>query len=279
MKKIYIYIYIYIGHKLFRCYLKNTIRLKYKGLTFKFNLNEGKIKVYKKEIVCKYHEWSRIPSEMKIRCSNCGITKVIDYYVNVNTTDDYCYAYKIGVTAIKADKHCKYTTENDSDKTFYNTVISGIVYIEAQDLDKYDCLFNNCVITDVLFTKNYGGIKITYDMFYCCSSLDSLTIGNSVETIGYHAFKACIGLTSVTIPYSVKTISDYAFEYCSGLTSVKIPNSVTEIGEVAFSGCTSLKTITILYSGSEPGETEKSAYETKLVTAGVTLRPSWEQHT
>ena len=49
--------------------------------------------------------------------------------------------------------------------------------------------------------------------------------------------------TSVTIPNSVTSIGESAFWGCSGLTSVTIPNSVTSIGEGAFSGCTGLMTL------------------------------------
>ena len=89
---------------------------------------------------------------MKVKCSNCGTTKVIDYYVEIND-DDYCYATD-GATTIKADKHYEYQEENHSSKTFSDTDISGVVYIEARNLDDYNCLFNKCInITDVLFTK------------------------------------------------------------------------------------------------------------------------------
>ena len=53
----------------------------------------------------------------------------------------------------------------------------------------------------------------------------------------------CSGLTSVTIPNSVTSIGYFAFSGCSGLTSVTIPNSVTSIGGYAFSGCNNLKTV------------------------------------
>ncbi|MCB6003057.1 leucine-rich repeat domain-containing protein, partial [Flavobacterium psychrophilum] len=53
----------------------------------------------------------------------------------------------------------------------------------------------------------------------------------------------CSGLTSVTIPNSVTTIGDGSFARCSGLTSVTIPNSVTSIGDYAFNSCPSLTTI------------------------------------
>ena len=35
------------------------------------------------------------------------------------------------------------------------------------------------------------------NVFYVCSSLTSVTIGNSVTTIGNYAFSGCSGLTSI----------------------------------------------------------------------------------
>ncbi len=69
----------------------------------------------------------------------------------------------------------------------------------------------------------------------------SVTIPNSVTTIGEYAFGRCRALSSITIPNSVTTIGYYAFEYCSRLTSIAIPNSVKYIGEEAFIGCSDLK--------------------------------------
>ena len=76
-----------------------------------------------------------------------------------------------------------------------------------------------------------------------CSNLTSVTIPNSVTSIGNSAFAFCSNLTSVTIPNSVTSIGGYAFQRCSSLTSVTIPNSVTSIGDYAFSGCSSLTSI------------------------------------
>ena len=47
-------------------------------------------------------------------------------------------------------------------------------------------------------------------------------------------YSGCSSLTSITIPNSVTSIGDYAFCNCSGLTSITIPNSVTAIGWGAF---------------------------------------------
>ena len=123
--------------------------------------------------------------------------------------------------------------------------------------------------------------SIEYHAFSGCSSLTSVTIGNSVTSIGNGAFYNCSGLkeinvasnneyyksvdgnlyskdektliqyaigkttTEFIIPGSVTSIGDCAFAGCSGLTSITIPNSVTSIGSSAFASCTSLTSITI----------------------------------
>ncbi len=68
--------------------------------------------------------------------------------------------------------------------------------------------------------------------------------GKSVTSIGYDAFKYS-RLASITIPDSVTSIGSYAFYFCTNLRSVTIPDNVTEIYERAFYHCTSLKSVTI----------------------------------
>ena len=81
------------------------------------------------------------------------------------------------------------------------------------------------------------GGNILYGAFDGCSMLTSVTIGNSVTSIGDYAFYNCTGLTSVTIPDSVTSIGEDAFRDCTGLTSVTIGNSVASIGDYAFWTC------------------------------------------
>ena len=90
--------------------------------------------------------------------------------------------------------------------------------------------------------------------FNCCGSLQSVTIPNSVTSIGDGAFRACEFLQCITIPNSVTSIGDYAFEQCKSLQSVTIPNSVTSIGDEAFSSCESLQSVTIPNSVTSIGD-------------------------
>ena len=99
-----------------------------------------------------------------------------------------------------------------------------------------------------------GTEVICDDAFRWCESLQSVTIPNSVTSIGDEAFSWCVSLQSVTIPNSVTSIGDQAFSGCKSLQSVTIPNSVTSIGDGAFSSCKSLQSITIPNSVTNIGD-------------------------
>lgn len=85
------------------------------------------------------------------------------------------------------------------------------------------------------------------------SALATVTIPNSVTSIGDNAFDGCSNLTSVTLPDCVTSIGDYAFAYCN-FTSITLPGNVTYIGNGAFVGCVNLTSITIPTSITSIGE-------------------------
>ena len=109
-------------------------------------------------------------------------------------------------------------------------------------------------VTSIAGNVSHNGSTYLGGAFRGCSSLTSVTIPNSVTSIGDYAFQSCSGLTSVTIPNSVTSIGEYTFNGCSSLTSVTIPNSVTSIGRSAFQGCRGLTSVTIPNSVTSIGE-------------------------
>ena len=139
-------------------------------------------------------------------------------------------------------------------------------------------------------STTYKVVSIGDNAFENCGGLTSVTIPNSVTTIGLYAFWGCKGLiginvdgnnkeyssidgvlynkdvselicypcgmplNSFSIPNSVTTIMTYAFLECDGLTSVTIPNSIKFIRDNAFSGCTGLTSVTIPNSVTTIGD-------------------------
>ena len=150
------------------------------------------------------------------------------------------------------------------DTPWYNNQSDGVVYIN--DL-LYE--YKGTMPSGTSIEIKDGTVSISGSAFRDCSGLTSVTIPNSVTSIGYDAFRgtpwynakpdglvyinnvlykykgAMPSGTTIEIKEGTVSISGYAFYNCSGLTSVTIPNSVTSIGESAFSGCSNLTSVTI----------------------------------
>ena len=154
--------------------------------------------------------------------------------------------------------------------------------------------FSGC--GDSLGELNYNATNCTVtNMFKNFTNLSTLNIGDNVTNIPAGTFYGCTGLTSVTIPNSVETIGENAFYmvknivyggnatgspwgalslngYVDGYlvysddtktnligcgimaTDVNIPSSVVRIGNSAFINCRRLTTLTVPNSVMEIGE-------------------------
>lgn len=102
------------------------------------------------------------------------------------------------------------------------------------------------------------------------SNLSTITIPNSVTSIGAAAFSDCTGLTNITFGNNVAIIGQSAFQHCRSLTTITIPDCVTSIEKNAFLGDSSLQTVTIGANVTSIGE-EAFAYCIQLDT--VYMRP------
>jgi len=86
---------------------------------------------------------------------------------------------------------------------------------------------------------------IGYSMFVRCNSLKSIVIPDSVTTLNAHTFYECSALESVKLPSKIKNIGETTFFKCTKLKNVEMPDSVTTIGKNAFRGCSSLESIVL----------------------------------
>ena len=87
--------------------------------------------------------------------------------------------------------------------------------------------------------------SIGYRAFYWMNYMKEISLGNSVETISNDAFRDCDGLETIDIPASVTSIGEYAFYDCNVLKFVAIGSGVTNIGKYAFYNCNELKSVAI----------------------------------
>lgn len=100
-------------------------------------------------------------------------------------------------------------------------------------------------ITNVVFEEGSVCTEIHGSAFEICQELESVTLPNSITSIGSYAFCNCPSLKSITIPKGTTVIQNYTFHGCASLESLTLHGGVTSIGYAAFYGCTSLTSLTI----------------------------------
>ena len=89
-----------------------------------------------------------------------------------------------------------------------------------------------------------GQTSIADNAFESCTTITSISIPNTVTSIGAKAFYWS-SLSTISIPNSVTSIGSKAFSYTNKLSSITIPDSVTSLGNSAFDMAIALTNVTI----------------------------------
>ena len=132
---------------------------------------------------------------------------------------------------------------------------------EPVEVDGLNYLLNEEEKTATVTSSNYKGILVIPETIhvggkeYTITAIEgnafirnydllSVTIPNTIKSIGGSTFGECTSLSNVKIGDGVETIGSYAFYYCA-LVSVTIRKNVSSIGEKAFSGNSNLNQVYI----------------------------------
>ena len=128
------------------------------------------------------------------------------------------------------------------DTPWFESMPNGLVYIGDVAYKYKGTIPSN---TEIVLKE--GTVSISGECFWewQCTGLTSITIPNTVTSIGFGAFYNCGRLTSITIPNSVIELENIAFYGCHGLTSVVIPSSVKSYGQRVFDQCDNLESIVV----------------------------------
>lgn len=167
----------------------------------------------------------------------------------------------------------------------YDAQIGGIYYNFSDSeatvtyQNKYFTGNKNAYIGDVVIPSsvdyygiNYKVTSIDKAAFQNCTSLTSVSIPESVTSIGASAFHGA-SLTSISISESVTSIGMNAFDGCSKLVNVNLPKNLTSIENSTFYGCSSLESVSIPESVTSIGMAvfwECSSLSSIIIPEGVT---------
>lgn len=196
-----------------------------------------------KTIVFGTHENFYIGGSAFYNCAGLTSVTIPD---NVTSIGAYAFYDCTGLTEITLGTGL----QSIGDRAFQNCTHLATVNYNATNfpdsgIGNTATLWSNC---NTNCTANIGAnvTRLPQCIFNGFTSLKAVNFSDnpSLTTIGSNAF-ASTGLTSVTIPNTVQTIGSSAFSYCQDLTSLDLGKSVTTIESNAFSHCTGLTSLTI----------------------------------
>jgi len=138
--------------------------------------------------------------------------------------------------------------------------------VQAQSGDNFDYSINSSNASTITISSytgprgavivptNINGLTVTVfgdgTSVFADTTVSSVTLGNSVTTIGELAFYNCSTMSSVALGSGVTSIGEDAFYDCSGLSTVTIPSGVSSIGFAGFYNCDGLATV--YFTGNAP---------------------------
>lgn len=200
---------------------------------------------------CSAYAFSGCKNVTDIEFEN-GVTYIGNYaFKGCSNLNNVTIPDSVGYVGIRAFNGCSCTTVQDG-LTYFNKWL--VDYDDS--LTEINIKEGTPIIPDYAFYefKTLRSVTIPDSVtsigrcaFADCEWLSDVALGNGITEIGICAFEECYTINNLIIPEGVTIIGDYAFNYCGALT-LTLPSTVSSIGEYAF-GVTS-KVQKIIYTGN-----------------------------
>ena len=157
----------------------------------------------------------------------------------VTAIGDFAFCDAVGLTNVIIPNSVKYVGRSAfSDTPWFNNLSSEFVIVGNNLLIKYNGSLDDVVIPD--------GVMTIGALVFEGKSLKTLTMPDSVITIGDGAVSACRYLETVNLSENLESVGNEAFATCPKLTSITFPKSLAFIGDSIFGGCTELQNVEFL---------------------------------
>lgn len=104
-----------------------------------------------------------------------------------------------------------------------------------------------------------SGVTSLYRTFYDCTGLTSVTIPDTITSLGEATFDGCVSLQNVTLGDGITSVGSQTFRGCISLEEIDIPSGVTGIGSIAFKDCENLRSVTV--RATTPPSLSQDAFE------------------
>lgn len=102
-------------------------------------------------------------------------------------------------------------------------------------------------VSEFKYSSSYyeGSYSYGTGIFASCTALEQVTLSKSMTQIPPNMFRGCKCLKSIEIPEPIEEIGQDAFYDCSALCSVDFPETLNRVNLRAFAGCSALQEVHI----------------------------------
>lgn len=167
--------------------------------------------------------------------SNCSSLKSLTFPANIKEVPSSVLYYCQNLESVTLAEG----TTRIGSSAFYSCQKLATINLDGQPLTRIDdSAFGNTALTSVTLPNTLTTMGT--GVFQNCTQLESANIPTKITTVPSSTFSNCQKLTSVTLHDGITKIESYAFQNCKLLATVALNDQVTSIGSYAFSGCESL---------------------------------------